>query len=86
MSKLVALKQPQPPADEVPTEVIADALVRISEGIAKLRSGRLNDKALVLLIQHACPSQDRPSISTIRTVLDAVENLRGEYVKKPSKT
>lgn len=82
MSKTFSIRQPEPPADEVPTEIIASALVSISEGVAKLRSGRLNEKALLLLIQHACPSQDRPSISTIRTVLDAVESLRSEYVKK----
>lgn len=85
MSKLAVVKQPDPPADEVPTEIIADALVRIADGVTRLRSSRLNDKALLLLIQHACPAADRPSIGTIRTVLSAVENLKAEYLKKPSK-
>ena len=79
------IRQPEPPKDEVPVEIIADALVAISAGITKLRAGRLNDKALLMLIQHACPASDRPSISSIRTVLDAVESLRSEYVKKPAK-
>lgn len=82
----VTLKQPEPPSEEVPVEVIAGALVAISDGIKRLRSGSLNDKALMLLIQHACPSNDRPSISTIRTVLGAIESLKSEYVRKPSTT
>lgn len=80
----VAVKQPEPPAKQVPTEVIAEALVAISDGVAKLRRGSLNDKALTLLIQHACPSADRPSAKTINTVLNAVEELKREYLRKPA--
>lgn len=82
----VAIKQPEPPAEEVPTEVLASAITSIADGVTKLRSGRLNDRALLLLIQHACPSADRPSVSTIRAVLDAIEGLKAQYLKKPSRT
>ncbi len=41
--------------------------------------------AIMLVTDIISPASDRPSISTIRTVLDAVENLKSEYVKKPAK-
>lgn len=81
MAKL-ALKQPEPPADEVPQEVIADALVAISDGIKRLRAGTLNDKALVLLIRHAIPAKDRVSEAQIRAVLDGAEALKSTYLKR----
>lgn len=39
----------------VPVEVMADAIVAISEGVKKLMAGPLNEKALILLIQNAAP-------------------------------
>lgn len=78
----VTVKQPAPPADEVPTEVIATALVAISDGITKLRSGALNEKAIVLLIQHAIPGEGRPNGKQIKAVLDAIEGLKHAYLKK----
>lgn len=77
----VKVVQPTPPADEVPVEVIADALVSISEGIKRLRAGRLNERALVLLIQHAIPMADRPSVKQIKAVLDGAEALRRQHTK-----
>jgi hypothetical protein len=81
--KKAVVKQPDPPAAEIPTEIIADAIVRLSDGMAQLQRGALNDKALLLLIQHACPSSDRPSTKQIKTILTAVESLKREYLKKP---
>lgn len=81
----VAIKQPEPPAEELSTEVIASALVSISDGIKKLRAGSLNDRALVLLIQHAMPQAERPTGKQIRAVLDAAEGLKNEYLKKQPK-
>ena len=77
----IAIKQPGPPADIVPTEVIASALVAISDGIKQLRRGALNDRALLLLIQHAIPAADRPSVRQIKAVLEGAENLKSQYVK-----
>lgn len=77
----VAIKQPEPPADEVPTDVIASALVEIASGIKKLRSGALNERALLLLIQHAIPQSDRPSVKQIKAVLDGAESLKTSYLK-----
>ena len=63
---------------EAPTEIIADSIVSISEGIRKLRSGRLNDRSIVILIHHVCGIGQRE----IRSVLDAMETLESNYLKK----
>lgn len=70
----------------IPTEVIADSIVAISEGIKKLRSGRLNDKALLLLIQHASPQLLAPyrkvGITEIKAVIEGMESLESTFLKK----
>lgn len=65
---------------EVPTEVIAQSIADIADGMRKLRAGRLNDRALVLLIQQA--SVGKPSLATIQAVLDGIENLERTYLRK----
>jgi hypothetical protein len=86
---MVNVTQPPPPAKEVPTEVLADAIVAISQGIQKLRSGRLNDPALYLLIQHAAPTvgfrKRRVGISEIKAVLRGIEALSATYLRKQVK-
>lgn len=64
----------------VPTEVLAQEIQNISSGIRKLRQGRLNDRALLLLIQNSVPGSI--SIKTIRDVLDSIESLEQTYLKK----
>lgn len=79
----------QSKTDPIPTEVLATSIKSISDGIKKLRAGRLNDKALLLLIQHACPSVKKygpkPGMGEVRAVLEAMENLERTYLKKESK-
>lgn len=71
----------------VPIEVIAEAIVAISEGIRKLRAGPLNDRALILLIQHAAPAvggryqNTQLSIKDIKATLEGIESLEREYLK-----
>lgn len=72
----------------ISTEIIADCVVAIAEGVKKLRAGRLNERALILLIQHASPNvrQGRYSTSpisskTVRAVLAGMESLEREYLK-----
>jgi hypothetical protein len=71
---------------EVPTEVLADAIVSIAGGIKSLRSGRLNDDALFLLIQHAAPTvrgRPRPiGKREIKAVLDGIAALEKTYLRK----
>jgi hypothetical protein len=74
------VKQASPPAEPVPTEIIAQEIEYISAAIAKLRSGKLNDRALFLLIQNACASN--VPIKTIREVLDAAQHLSTSYIRK----
>jgi hypothetical protein len=69
----------------VTVEVIAESIVQISSGIKVLRAGKLNDKALFLLIQHACPTSGamkKPSAKEIKMVLDGIASLEEQYLKK----
>lgn len=73
---------------EVTVEILAANIIAISNGVQKLRRGPLNEKALVLLIQHAAPSvggryKASPlSAKQIKAVLDGIENLEAEYIRK----
>jgi hypothetical protein len=66
----------------VHVEVIAEAILRMSDGIKKLRSGPINDTGLMLLIQHAAPRS--LSIVNIRAVLDGIQSLEKTYLKNSS--
>lgn len=79
----------QKPENEVPTEVLASSIVEISNGIKKLRSGRLNDRALFLLIQDAAPNggggsrgYGKVGIREIKAVLEGIENLEAAFLRK----
>lgn len=70
----------------VAVEVLAESIKTIAEGVRKLRTGPLNEKALVLLIQHAAPSfgnypPKKVSVSEIRAVLEGMESLERVYLK-----
>lgn len=75
----------------VPVEVLAAGILAISEGVKKLRAGRLNDNALVLLITHAAPGVGRGyakkkiSAKEVRAVLEGIEQLEATYLKKVTK-
>lgn len=72
----------------VPVEVLAQSIKDISAGIRKLREGPLNEKALLLLIQHATPSKGysgRIGIGEIKNVLDGMESLERTYLKPKAK-
>lgn len=73
------MKTPIPP--ELATEVIAASLAEISAAITRIRSGRLNEKALLLLISHASGVPQRE----VRAVLDGIEGMRTYYLKKELK-
>ncbi|CAN0152942.1 unnamed protein product [Phaeothamnion confervicola] len=73
----------QNPASPMPVEVLADSIKAISEGVRKLRAGRLNERALVLLIQHAAPSPTGSPLSqrAVKDVLAGIDALEREYLK-----
>lgn len=72
----------QVPEKEVPVEVLATSIVAIAEGFKKLRAGRLNDKALVLLLAQASGVGKRE----VENVVWALDNLGETYLKKAVKT
>lgn len=68
----------------MPTEVLAQSIVAISDGLKALRSGKLNNRALVLLITHACPRMRGAgpvSKTHVEAVLAGIENLKREYIR-----
>lgn len=75
----IAVKQVE--GKEVHAEVLAQSIKAIADGIKKLRNGSLNDKALVLLIQHAIP-YNTVSQKDIKAVLAGIENLEATYLKR----
>lgn len=87
--KKVVVKQPDDKAHEIPTEILATSIVAISEGIKKLRRGRLTDRALFLLIQDAAPTvggkyrNDKLAIREIRATLEGMESLERIFIRKP---
>lgn len=66
----------------MPVEILAEHIKAISEGVKKLMAGPLNEKAIVLLIQHAIPGTAGVRVTDIRAVLNALENLERVYLKK----
>lgn len=68
----------------VAVEVIASAIISISQGVKALRASRLNDRALLLLIQHAAPMVGNKPLSQkeVRAVLDGIESLEATYIRK----
>lgn len=71
----------------VPTEVIAESIVAIAEGVKKLRSTRLNDTALFLLIQHSSPTIEvgnnrmKVGIREVRAVIEGIADLEKNFLR-----
>ena len=89
-AKNVVVKQD--PTAPVAVEVLAEAVKSLAQGVRQLRRGPLNDRALILLIQNACPvpttgvSKFKPiSQSIVKAVLAGIDNLEVEYLKPPKK-
>lgn len=59
------------------TEILAEAIVRIGDAVAKLNASGLNRKAIVLLLADAT----KVSRTDIGKILDALPRLRGWYCK-----
>lgn len=73
------------PDEEVPQEVLASAIVKISEGTERLLNGPLNERAIILLLHDSIPAVGRPprkpTKSDIKAVLLALPALRRRYLK-----
>ena len=66
-----------PDSAESDPDAIADAIQKVAAGMQKLRSSRLNERAVIVLIKDASGL----SVGDIRKVLSAAENLEGLYLK-----
>jgi hypothetical protein len=74
----------QNPNNPLPTEIVADAIVQLAAGMRELRSGRLNDRALHLLICEACPSYGnnrRIGMREVKAVLAGIEALERTFLR-----
>lgn len=77
----------QDPETVMTTEVLATAIQAISEGVRRMRAGRLTDEALVLLVTHAAPSiggkyqKSYVTAKQVRAVLEGIESLETTYLK-----
>lgn len=58
-------------------EILAEAIVRIGDAVAKLNASGLNKKAIVLLLNDAT----KVNKTEIIKILDALPKLRGWYCK-----
>jgi hypothetical protein len=82
MSKVVVKQNPE---KEVPIEVLADAIVAISEGVAKMRSSRFVDRTLYMLIADAAPmfgNRQTVGIREVKAVIEGIASLEARHLKK----
>ena len=78
-------------AKEISCEVLAQEIVAISAGIKKLRESRLNEDALILLIQNSAPTiksgqgcwqaPKKLTAKVVKSVLNGIEHLEETYLK-----
>lgn len=66
---------------------LADEIVMISDAVQKLKTSRLSDNALMLLIQDAIGSGQHTKyrkipVKTIRAVIDGMTNLATRHLKQ----
>ena len=77
----VKLNEPNPEA----VEVIADAIIKVSEAFKRISQSRLTRRAIICLIYDACPTtsnRGKPPKYEIEAVLDTAERLKDIYIKK----
>ena len=75
--KLEVIKDPE---NVVTIKIFEQAIVDISKAMKAMRSGRLGDRAIVLLIQDAVGVNAITKVE-IRSVLDAIRDLEKLYLK-----
>jgi len=75
MKEKVIIKQnPEKPE---PVEVLAESIKTISDGMKKIRAGRLNDRALTVLLKDATGVP----LYEIKRILDGIEGLEALYLR-----
>jgi hypothetical protein len=74
------LKIEKDPENEIPVQILEQAILDISSGLRKIRSGRLNDRAIILLVQYSVGTAVVTQ-AQVKAVLDAATNLDRHYFK-----
>lgn len=77
----VKIKQPDPPAEEVPLEVLSTSINHIATAADILLRSKIKRQTLLLLIQHGCPSSDRPTLKQIEAVLTSARDLAKNHLR-----
>lgn len=65
--------------EPIAVEIIAAAIVEISEGMKRINAGRLNQRAIVTLILDSTSGLRRTDVIT---VLNALESLERKYLRR----
>ena len=66
-----------------PTEIIAKAIIQVSEGIEIMNKSRLTRRAIALLIKDSLPSSAKLGLNDINLILNSAAELKDVYIKKP---
>ncbi len=74
----MAVKIKKNPEKPETTEILAEAIVRISEAFDKLLQSGLNEKAIIVLLQDRTKLPQRD----IASVLEHLRTLAGYYCRK----
>lgn len=76
--KKTKLKVMQSPDKQVPTEILAQSIVNLSEGMKKIQDSILTERAILVLLKDltGLPQKD------IKAVLDGLAGLEKTYLKK----
>lgn len=71
----------------IAVELVAEAIIAISDAMKKMKDSRLKRRAIILLIADNCASINRGYKRTIignkhiEAVLDSIDSLRDAYIK-----
>lgn len=74
----MAKETPEEKAYRESVESIAVNIARLSREVKALISGRVKMKTIVILLSHSCQLPQ----TTIKSVLEAITNLEGDYLNK----
>jgi hypothetical protein len=62
----------------IATEILAESIVEISKAMKQIKSSRLNERALLVLLKDATAL----NFNEIKRVLDSLETLEDMFLKK----
>lgn len=62
-----------------PTEVIAEAIIKVADAMEKMKATKLTERAILLLIRDSISGNI--GLGDIKTVLNAAADLKKNYIK-----